>query len=53
MILPWIGDFSAARNFSFSKATMEYIYAPDADEVLDAENGARFLRSEELSASGD
>ena len=32
----WIGDFSAARNFSFSKATMEYIYAPDADEVLDA-----------------
>ena len=39
----WIGDFSAARNFSFSKATMEYIYAPDADEVLDAENRARFL----------
>ena len=38
----WIGDFSAARNFSFSKATMEYIYAPDADEVLDAENRVRF-----------
>lgn len=38
----WIEDFSAARNFSFSKATMDYIYAPDADEVLDAENRARF-----------
>lgn len=38
----WIGDFSAARNFSFSKATMDYIYAPDADEMLDAENHKRF-----------
>lgn len=43
----WIGDFSAARNFSFSKATMDYIYAPDADEVLDAENQERFLRLKE------
>ncbi len=23
----WIDDFSAARNFSFSKATKDYIYA--------------------------
>ncbi|MBQ9385174.1 MAG: glycosyltransferase, partial [Ruminiclostridium sp.] len=23
---PWIDDFAAARNFVFSKATMEYIY---------------------------
>ncbi len=38
----WIKDFSAARNFSFSKATMEYIYAPDADEILDEENRERF-----------
>ena len=29
----WCDDFAAARNFSFSKATKEYIYAPDADEV--------------------
>ena len=28
----WCDDFAAARNFSFSKATQEYIYAPDADE---------------------
>lgn len=40
---PWQDDFSAARNFSFSKASMEYIYAPDADEILDEENRARFL----------
>lgn len=39
----WIHDFSAARNFSFSKATMQYIYAADADEVLDEENRQRFL----------
>ncbi|WP_027430016.1 glycosyltransferase family 2 protein [Lachnobacterium bovis] len=38
----WINDFSAARNFSFSKATMDYIYAPDADEVLDKENQEKF-----------
>lgn len=38
----WIQDFSAARNFAFSKATKEYIYTADADEVLDEENHARF-----------
>ena len=40
---PWNGDFSAARNFAFSRATMEYIYSADADEVLDAANRLRFL----------
>lgn len=40
---PWDGDFSAARNFSFSKATMEYIYVADADEIIDEENRRRFL----------
>lgn len=43
----WQDDFSAARNFSFSKATMEYIYAPDADEVLDEENRIRFRQLKE------
>ena len=38
----WINDFSAARNFAFSKATKEYIYSADADEVLDEENRERF-----------
>jgi len=31
----WTGDFSEARNFSFSKATCDYIYSADADEELD------------------
>jgi glycosyltransferase involved in cell wall biosynthesis len=30
----WIDDFGAARNFSFSKATSEYIMWLDADDVL-------------------
>ncbi|MBE5894736.1 MAG: glycosyltransferase family 2 protein [Lachnospiraceae bacterium] len=38
----WIDDFADARNFAFSKATMEYIYSADADEVLDEKNKARF-----------
>lgn len=40
----WIGDFSAARNFAFSKAGMDYIYSADADEVLDAANREEFGR---------
>ncbi len=38
----WIQDFSAARNYSFSKATKEYIYVADADEVIDEENRQKF-----------
>lgn len=38
----WIDDFSAARNFSFSKASMDYIYTADADEIIDKENFERF-----------
>lgn len=47
----WIGDFSAARNFAFSKAEMEYIYSADADEVLDEDNREAFrqLKSTLLS----
>lgn len=38
----WINDFAAARNFAFSKATGDYIYSADADEVLDEVNRTRF-----------
>ena len=34
----WTNDFSAARNFAFSKAECEYIFSADADEVLDDTN---------------
>ena len=30
----WINDFSAARNFSFSKASKDYIMWLDADDVI-------------------
>ena len=41
---PWESDFSAARNFSFSRAHMDYIYTADADEMLDETNRTRFLQ---------
>lgn len=39
----WKGDFAHARNFSFSKATMDYILCIDADEVLDDKNLEKLL----------
>lgn len=39
----WVNDFALARNYSFSKASMDYIYVADADEVIDEENIKRFL----------
>ncbi len=44
----WIDDFSAARNFAFSKATMEYIYSADADEVISEENRERFAQMKQV-----
>ena len=38
----WTGNFSDARNYSFSKAGCDYIYSADADEVLDEENRNKF-----------
>lgn len=43
----WIDDFSAARNFAFSKATKEYIYTADADEVISSKNRQKFLQLKE------
>lgn len=34
----WISDFAAARNFSFSKATSDYILWLDGDDFIDNEN---------------
>ena len=39
----WVDDFAAARNFAFSKASMDYIYSCDADEVIDDANRMRFM----------
>lgn len=44
----WIDDFADARNFSFSKATKQYIYVADADEILDEENRKQFLQLKQV-----
>lgn len=46
----WIDDFSAARNYSFSKATMDYIMWLDADDVLLEEDA---LKLQQLKATID
>lgn len=43
----WVDDFSAARNFSLSKASMDYIYVADADEIIEEEQIHNFLRLKE------
>lgn len=39
----WCDDFSKARNFSFSKATKEYIMWLDADDVILKEDKKRLI----------
>lgn len=43
----WCDDFSAARNFSFSKASMEFAMWLDADDVFTEKDLASFLRMKE------
>lgn len=50
----WIDDFSEARNFSFSKASMDYILWLDADDVLLPEDREKLKKlKEELDPSVD
>lgn len=39
----WVDDFAKARNYSFSKASKEYILWMDADEVIDEENQKKLI----------
>jgi glycosyltransferase involved in cell wall biosynthesis len=43
----WINDFAAARNFSFSKATMDYILWLDADDVIYPEDREKLKQLKE------
>lgn len=43
----WNGSFSDARNFAIDKASCEYIYSADADEILEGDNVAKFLALKE------
>ena len=38
----WTYNFAEARNYAFSKCSMDYIYSADADELLDETNRQRF-----------
>ena len=40
----WNDDFSDARNFSFEKATKDYILWLDADEIIDEKNKGKLLK---------
>lgn len=44
---PWRQDFAAARNFAFSKASMDYQMWLDADDVLTEENREKFRELKE------
>ena len=44
---PWRDDFAAARNFAFSKATMQYCMWLDADDVLELADREAFRKLKE------
>lgn len=43
----WHNDFAAARNFSFSKATNEYVMWLDADDIFPENQIVKFLEKKE------
>lgn len=45
---PWQDDFAAARNFSFSKATKDYILWLDAGRFLDREAHSQLITLKEI-----
>lgn len=50
----WINHFGKARNFSFSKATMDYVFWLDADDVLLEEDQKKLISlKEEMDGSVD
>ena len=48
----WVNDFSAARNYSFSKASMEYVMWLDADDVV-PEMSSQKINQLKLTLSGN
>ena len=40
----WVDDFSAARNFSFSKAAMDYCMWMDADDVMEESSCEKLIQ---------
>ena len=53
-IHPWQNSFAEARNYSYSKATCDYVMWLDADDVIDDANIQRFnIMKETLSEDVD
>ena len=48
---PWKDDFSDARNYSFSKASMDYCMWMDADDVLEEIEKDKFLQLKQTLSS--
>lgn len=46
--IPWQDDFAAARNFSFSQATKDYILWLDADDFIDREARSQWTALKEV-----
>lgn len=44
---PWVNDFAAARNYSFSKAAGDYCMWLDADDVIEEPQQEQFLKMRE------
>ena len=49
----WVDDFSKARNFAFSKATMPYLMWIDADDFIDETNINKILEFKNSSEEFD
>lgn len=49
----WCDDFSKARNFAFSKATMDYYMWLDADDVVTEENIEKIKKLKEKNDGAD
>ena len=43
----WVNDFAKARNYSFSKATKEYVFWLDADDVVLEEDRKKLIKLKE------
>jgi glycosyltransferase involved in cell wall biosynthesis len=48
----WINDFSAARNYSYSHATKDYILWLDADDILFPEDIIKFIELKKTLSKG-
>ena len=50
----WVDDFSKARNYSFSKATKDYILWLDADDIIEEEDLKKLIKlKEEINEEKD